>query len=376
MLRKGEVWIFSLLLVLVFSVYSCSSIADKTKSPKVPVIYCTDLFHPYDDPDDHFDIASLYALKELDIRGIVLDQGKKQDQKPGRIPVEQMNYLTGRDVPWVIGLSEPLNNPEDAALTEPKKYQEGVSLILNILESSQDPVTIITVGSLRDVAAAYNRKPDLFRKHVSRLMIFIGEASAGTREWNVGLDPNAFIRIMNSGLPIWWVPCFDGGNFKNKGKASFWNASHADLLTYASDRVMNFFIYALLQKDIPGHLDFLETRVDEKDRRRVLAGKRNLWCAAVFTAIAGRKIIKKNREWISVPVDNSIKEFQTCEVFRFVPVSLYVDDQARVVYQNTSRSHRIFRFQIVNSKLYPEIMTSVTSHLIGELVHRTNEYLD
>ena len=28
----------------------------------VPVIYCTDLFHPHDDPDDHFDLATLFAL--------------------------------------------------------------------------------------------------------------------------------------------------------------------------------------------------------------------------------------------------------------------------------------------------------------------------
>lgn len=95
-------------------------------------------------------------------------------------------------------------------------------------------MTVITVGSLRDLAAAFNREPDLFRKKVSRLMIFIGEASAPTLEWNVGLDPHAFICIMNSGLPVWWVPCFDGGNFKNKGNASYWTARHSDLLSSAS----------------------------------------------------------------------------------------------------------------------------------------------
>ena len=78
------------------------------KKPTVPVIYSTDLSHPHDDPDDHFDIVALYALKELDILGIVLDQGKRQDLSPGRIPVEQMNALTGRNVPYAVGLSDPL----------------------------------------------------------------------------------------------------------------------------------------------------------------------------------------------------------------------------------------------------------------------------
>ena len=71
----------------------------------VPVIYCTDLFHPHDDPDDHFDLATLYAMPELDIKGVVLDQGRKQLERLGRIPVSQMNRITGRKVPAVIGLA-------------------------------------------------------------------------------------------------------------------------------------------------------------------------------------------------------------------------------------------------------------------------------
>ena len=33
-----------------------------------------------DDPGDHFDIAALYALGELDIHGIVLDQEKSRGE--------------------------------------------------------------------------------------------------------------------------------------------------------------------------------------------------------------------------------------------------------------------------------------------------------
>lgn len=333
----------------------------------ISAVYCTDLFHPHDDADDHFDLASLFALQELDIRGIVLDQGDKQDHSPGRIPVEQMISLTGRNVPWAVGLAEPLKNPDDAGFEQAEKYQAGVRLILRALEGSKEPVTIITVGSLRDVAAAFNRKPELFRQRVSRLMIFIGEASAGTLEWNVGLDRNGFIRIMNSGLPVWWVPCFDGGNFKNKGNASFWRAEHADLLKYASDRVMNYFIYALNKKTDPDHLKYLTGHVDELNRGQVLSGMRNLWCTAVFTEAAGRKIVERKNEWISVPIADLEKEDRVCEVFRFSPVSLFVNDEARVVYEETSRSHRIMRFRIMEYDLYPEIMTSVTSHLIGDL---------
>ena len=40
---------------------------------RVPVILSTDLMHPHDDPDDHFDLATLYAMPEMDIKGVVLD---------------------------------------------------------------------------------------------------------------------------------------------------------------------------------------------------------------------------------------------------------------------------------------------------------------
>lgn len=361
----------SLFLPLILSICSCSIAQEKMRVRKVPIIYCTDLFHPYDDPDDHFDIAVLYALEELDIRGIILDQGGKQDRKPGKIPVEQLNALTGRDVPWSVGLSEPLKTSDDEALDEEDKYQAGVGLILDVLEKAEEPVTIITVGSLRDVAAAFNRRPDLFRDHVSRLMLFLGEASAGTEEWNVGLDPNGFIRIMDSGLPIWWIPCFDGGNFKNKGNASFWKTSQADLLKYSSDRVMNYFIYALLKEDSPDYIALLDASVEERDKAQVLSGERNLWCAAVFAAAAGRTIIEEGGEWIAVPMDSLPEDARVCEVFRFVPVSLYVDDQARVVYRKTPPSQPVFRFQVVNPDSYPKVMTSVTSHLIGGLSVRS-----
>ena len=75
----------------------------------VPVIYCTDLFHPHDDPDDHFDLATLFALPELEVKAILLDQGDKQLQRPGAIPLRQMMLMTGRQAPFAIGLGQKLS---------------------------------------------------------------------------------------------------------------------------------------------------------------------------------------------------------------------------------------------------------------------------
>jgi hypothetical protein len=344
---------------------------DEPDAMRVPVIYSTDLSHPHDDPDDHFDIVALYSLRELDVQAIVLDQGKRQEQSPGRIPVEQMNSLTGRNVPFAVGLGDPLKAPDDPAADQEMKYQGGVSLIIEALESAPSPVTFITVGSLRDTAAAFNRRPDLFREKASRLMIFIGEASADTLEWNVGLDPHAFVCIMNSGLPVWWVPCFDGGNFKNRGKASYWTADQAELLRDTPDELMNFFIYALLKKSSPDSLGFLNGAVDPEDRALVLSGQRRLWCAAVFTVAAGRIMVERDGEYVTLAAGNILAEDIRVEAIRFSPVSVFVDKDAHVVYEESSRSHRILRFEVADRDRYAKIMTTVTRHLIRDCLSGT-----
>lgn len=346
-------------LIAVFMAVSVSQGCHAPGSEKkIPVIYCSDLFHPHDDPDDHFDLACLYALEELELKGVVLDQGERQKSSPGAVAVKQMNRITGRDVPYATGLSEKLSSMGSRG--------KGVDLILKILRQSTDPVTIITVGSLRDVAAAYLQEKELFKKKVERLLVFIGEASADTVEWNVGLDPLAFKTIMNSGLPIWWAPCFDGGNFKNKGNATFWKASHRDILKYASNRVMNFFIYALLKKQAPDPLGFLDRTIDEPEKEQALTPIRNLWCATVFVAITERKIVKRGEEYLALPQDQ-IKGEEEVIPYRFVPVSMTVNKDARVVYEDSSKSNPILRFQKSEIKNYAEIMTSVAANLIGSL---------
>jgi inosine-uridine nucleoside N-ribohydrolase len=63
------------------------------------------------------------------------------------------------------------------------------------------------LGSVRDLAAAFNREPDLVRKKVESVHINIGNSTVGGTEWNVMLDPQAYRAVMESGLPIFWYPC-------------------------------------------------------------------------------------------------------------------------------------------------------------------------
>lgn len=173
----------------------------------IPVIYSTDLFHPPEFLDDQLDLATLFALPELDARAIILEQGYHQRAKPGETPLKQMIALTGRQVPYAVGLAHPLRYPEDKALDGSRSFQKGVELILQALRVSDRKVFIIAVGSVRDVMAAFNRDEGVFRSKVARIYVNVGNIPGGDLEWNAELDPQAYIRLLRSGLPIYWCPC-------------------------------------------------------------------------------------------------------------------------------------------------------------------------
>ena len=340
----------------------------------VPVIYCTDLFHPHDDPDDHFDLATLYAMPELDIKGVVLDQGRKQLERPGRIPVSQMNKITGRNVPAAIGLADPLKSPDDQALDQPAQFQGAVELIIQTLRASARPVCIAALGSVRDVVCAFNREPGLFRTNVTMVLAFIGEASDGKfQEYNVGLDPQAFVGLMRSGLPVYWVPCFDGGLWQNRGHASFWRASQRALLEGATPEVIQYFIYAL-EKESAEPLAFLSRPVEPERQARLFAGTRNLWCAAVLGVMSGREVVFDGSKWTSVlPQSNRAAAVAGRKpLFEFPEVEVLVSDAGAVSCGKVPGSHKVRRFEVRDSAQYEQGMVEATTAMLSSLGRKGN----
>ncbi len=335
------------LLPLTLSLRTAAGADSPSVKPPLPLIHCTDLFHPHGDPDDHFDLATLYGIPGLDLKAIILDQGRLQVKQPGTIPVSQLNHITGRKVPAAIGLAEKLRSPTDAGLDQPAEFQKGVDLILSTLRQSPVPVAITAVGSMRDVTAAFNREPDLFRRKVDKLLIFIGEASDPKfTEWNVSLDPQAYVGLMRSGLPLYWVPCFDGGLWQNRGHASFWQAKHADLLRDSRPALLQYFIYAL-EKETADPIAFLSTPIDPQRKERLLAGTRNLWCAAVFGFLVAPE--------------------KTGAMFGFSEVELRAGDDVVIHYCHAPGSKPIRRFEVRDLATYPSQMTAATAAVLARV---------
>jgi hypothetical protein len=335
----------------------------------VPVIYCTDLFHPHDDPDDHFDLATLYAMPELDIKGVVLDQGRKQLERPGRIPVSQLNQITGRKVPAVIGLADPLKSPDDKALDQPAQFQRAVDLIVRTLRASRRWVCIATAGSVRDLVSAFNREPGLFRTNVAMVLAFIGEASdAKFQEYNVSLDVQAFVGLMRSGLPVYWVPCFDGGLWQNRGHASFWRASQRMLLEGAAPGVIQYFVYAL-EEERADPVGFLSRPVEPERKERLFVGTRNLWCAVVLGVASGREVVYERGKWTSVPPwrNKAAAGAGRTSLFGFSEVDILVSDTGEVSYGKGPGSHKVQRFEVSDSAQYERGMAEATAALLSSL---------
>jgi len=315
---------------------------------RVPVIYSSDLMHPHDDPDDHFDLACLYALPEADVRAIILDNGGTQAQRPGLKPVWQLNYLTGRAVPSAIGLLRPLRHAEDSALDQPAEHQNGVHLLLQTLRDSREKVAIIFVGSARDTVAAFNREPELFRRKVRSIHGFIGEASdPDFIEYNVGLDPWAYVRLMRSGLPFFWIPCFDGGLWQNKGHASFWKVRHGQVLDRAPAPLLRYFLYMLKEaKEDP--IEFLSGRTSDADQKELMAAERNLWAGALLGLALGRRIQENGRE-----------------VAGFEPVRVAVTDRGTTRPGQPSEARRMHRFIVRQPAAFARVATTETAHLLA-----------
>lgn len=348
---------------------SGGSIQDSAQAaPPTPVIYCTDLFHPHDDPDDHFDLAAIHAVPRIDLRLIVLDQGVRQAEKPGHIPVQQMNTITGRSIPAATGLAEPLQHPEDTGLSQPAEHRKGVDRMIEVLEEAQTKVVIITVGSVRDLMAAYNQRPELFRQKVARVFAFIGEASnPDFREYNVELDVHAYVGLMRSELPLYWVPCFDGGLWHNNGKASYWKAEHRELLKGVPDPLKNFFIYALTrQRSDP--LAFLTQPADRELTERVLGMKRNLWCCAVFMAVADHVIVRAEEVYAAVPESRLADR---TPIFDFQPIRVVVSDEG-VVREVPCGGKQLHRFRVRDREHYTPAMTEITNRMLRSvpITHR------
>lgn len=289
---------------------------------KKAIVVITDCYHPYQDPGDNLDLIQGFASPDVNLLGIILDitdafrkdtadhptlwKDPRGPREAGIIPIEQLNYIFNRDIPFAVGPTSQMKNETDEMANVPAFEQQGVSLLLDILEKSNEAVEILSFGSLRVLAVAFNRNPSLLKSKVKRIHISAGTASknhekgndAGANmipggEWNVALDVFAFTRILRSGLPIALYPCAgrDGGFVKDVNN-SYYPLNDMTFLKEMHPKLQCYVNYAFDRKLQYDFLKAMDQGSPYTDGKAPQFEKFHIWESAVWLKATDREIIK------------------------------------------------------------------------------------
>jgi hypothetical protein len=351
---------------------------ERPKTSGIPLVHITDLYHPPQDPDDHIDLATVAALNEYDLKGVILDTTRKFllpspegfdiRRDPGFIPVIQLGYLLGRSIPVATGPTLPLTRPDDDVSDRPPREQAGVRLLLNILEESREEVVVSIVGSARVLAAAYNRSPDLVRTRIRAVLLNAGSTGGPKREWNVDLDPEAYVGLWRSGLPIHWYPCAtERGAFNpDHERGTYWKTTHAKIFSNLVPSLRSWFTYAFS----PGHsADIIAALTGTEPSgswEHILAEQRNMWATASLVMGAGRGLAKTSEGWRFVP--SSSTGGTEIWPWRLDQIEALVDAKAGVQWRLQENGGNAFLFQRKRGPEFGSAMAEALCALLGLLL--------
>ncbi|WP_341213583.1 nucleoside hydrolase [uncultured Limimaricola sp.] len=180
------------------------------------------------DPGQDDAVAILLALAspELDVLGLTAVAGNVPLDLTQR-NARQIVELAGRDTPVFAGCDAPLSRPlvtaehvhgktglDGIALpdpTHPLQEQHGVDFIIETLRREpENTVTLCPLGPLTNIAAAFERAPDIVAR-VQRIVLMGGGFFEGgnitpAAEFNIYVDPEAAKVVFDCGRPITVLP--------------------------------------------------------------------------------------------------------------------------------------------------------------------------
>jgi len=185
-------------------------------SPK-PVILDVDPGH-----DDAVALMLACGHPDLDLRAVTTVAGNVTIEKTTRNALRVLSLVGCTDVPVGAGASGPLQRPlhtaedihgksgldgseEIPAASFEADERGAVALIADTLKASPEPVTLIPVGPLTNIATFLREHPDL-KDRVAHISLMGGSMGHGNTtpaaEFNIYVDPEAAREVFASGLPI------------------------------------------------------------------------------------------------------------------------------------------------------------------------------
>jgi inosine/uridine nucleosidase len=175
------------------------------------------------DPGHDDAVAMLLAAASpaLDLRAITTVAGNGTLEKV-TLNARKVCTLAGiRDVPVAAGADRPLTRPlETAAHVHGESALDGPALpdpdvaldprpadevIAAVVAESAEPLSLVAIGPLTNVATALDRHPDL-ASGLREIVIMGGSTDRGNHtpaaEFNIYVDPEAADRVFTSGVPL------------------------------------------------------------------------------------------------------------------------------------------------------------------------------
>ncbi|MGV8096032.1 MAG: hypothetical protein AB2L24_29625 [Mangrovibacterium sp.] len=328
--------IVSIHLILICFMCIFNAVAQNTD--KIPVIVITDCYHPYQDPGDNLDLIQGFALPDVDLLGVILDitdafrkdtadhptlwKDPRGPREAGIIPVEQLNYIFNRDVLFAVGPMSQMKSETDEMNEIPAFQQGGINLFLELLKSAEKPVEVLSFGSARVLAVAFNREPALLGSKIKRIHLSAGTAAknyetgsdAGANkipggEWNVALDVFAFIRILKSGLPIALYPCAgkDGGFVKDVNN-SYWKLKEMSFLQEMHPQLQCYLDYAFDRKLQYDFLRAMDQGSPYAGSRKIHFDQFHVWETAIWLKATDRELIRNKQGKYEIVKHDQVKD--------------------------------------------------------------------
>jgi hypothetical protein len=344
------------------------------KKQLVPVLHVTDLFRPHNDPDDHWDLACVYALAhqgDIDLKGILIDYPptNRPDRNPDIMAVAQMNLICNLLIPTGVGSPHPLTSRNDIQASALRPDHHGVRIILNILEQSPRPVVINILGSSRDVAIAGKQNPDLFAAKCAAIYLNAGTGSptmgpTSKLEYNVTLDTLAYAAIFDLPCPVYWMPCFEEmetirqQNIRDYG--THYVFQQDEILPHLSHYVQNYFTYMFGQYTDHNWLNYLKGPQDETLLSKVGKMARHMWCTGGFFHAGGYTVCT---DGTIAPLD----EKPDRQVFTFDPIKITCSDNGVTQWTPDDNSKHRFIFHVRDIDHYQSAMTTAMKSLLMTL---------
>ncbi len=349
----------------------CDSASARAGKPGTPFLLVTDLYRPYNDPDDHWDLACVYALArrgDIELKGIIIDYppAGQKDWNPDLAAVAQMNRITSLSVPVVAGSPHPLKSRNDTQPYATESDLQGVKLILDTLRMSDRPVVITVTGSSRDVAVASRKAPELFATRCSGVYLNAGTGSpdkvlAAKLEYNVTLDKVAYAAVFDLPCPVYWLPCFEGtesdGGPLVRAYASHYVFRQSEILPRLSPSVRNYFACMFGRYTDSNWLGYL-TRTPEETLLTEQAGKdRHMWCTAGLFHAAGYSVTPAGE---ALPPAAA----QDAGIAEFEPIQVTCGEDGITQWRHDPQSKNRFVFHVRNRHDYQAATTRAMGTLL------------